>query len=501
MCNRDRQPLHSASSVINFRRPAIPYPAICFRGVLTSEHPSRSPVYLGLVSFVAALGGFLFGFDTAVISGAIGYLKAQFALTAGMEGWLVSSALIGCVVGVSAAGFTSDRFGRKPALMLSAALFFLSAVFSTIPRSFGLLVAARLLGGIGVGIASMLSPLYIAELSPARIRGRLVSLYQFAITLGILIAYFSNALWQSLSTGTSRWNIGFLDWIIHEEVWRVMFGSETVPAALFLGLLLLVPRSPRWLVSRNRDRDAVAILSRVSGPEAARVELEAIRNVVAHGSTRLRAVLEPRLRPLLVIGMVLAAASQFSGINVIIYYGPRIFAEAGFTISDALGAQVTIGITIVLFTLVAIWKVDRLGRKPLLLVGMSGTILSLALLGLLFQTGHPSGSLVVALILLFCACFSFSYGPVVWVILAEIYPVRIRGRAMSIATMTLWLSNAIVGQTFPWFLETLGPSGTFWLYALITLPVVWFVAKVVPETKGKTLEEIETALASEGQAG
>ncbi len=465
---------------------------------MSSDSPQHSSAYLGLVSFVAALGGFLFGFDTAVISGAVGYLKLQFDLTAGMEGWLVSSALIGCVVGVSFAGAASDRFGRKPTLMLSAALFFLSAVFSMIPPSLSLLVAARLVGGIGVGIASMLSPLYIAELSPARIRGRLVSLYQFAITLGILIAYFCNAFWQSLSVGTALNDVGFLNWIIHEEVWRVMFGSETVPAALFFGLLMLVPRSPRWLVSRGRDRDAMAVLSRVSGKDAARIELNAIRDVVAHGSARIRAVFEPRVRPLLVIGMVLAAASQFSGINVIIYYGPRIFAEAGFTISDALGAQVTIGVTIVLFTLVAIWKVDQLGRKPLLLTGMSGTILSLALLGLLFQAGHPSGALVVALILLFCACFSFSYGPVVWVILAEIYPVRIRGRAMSIATMTLWLSNAVVGQTFPWFLETLGASGTFWLFAAITLPVVWFVAKVVPETKGRTLEQIEVDLKSTG---
>ncbi|HUF10409.1 MAG TPA: sugar porter family MFS transporter [Rhodothermales bacterium] len=452
-----------------------------------------SSTYLGLVSFVAALGGFLFGFDTAVISGAVGYLKTQFDLTAAMEGWLVSSALIGCVLGVLAAGSFSDRFGRKPALMAAAVLFLISAVLSTVPRSFSTLVAARLVGGIGVGIASMLSPLYIAELSPPRLRGRLVSLYQFAITLGILIAYFSNAFWQGLSAGDSFRDVPFLAWILHDEVWRIMFGSETIPAAIFLGLLLWVPRSPRWLVGRGRDKEALAVLSRIGGAEAGRVELDAIRDVVSHGSERLRAVLSPSIRPLLVIGMVLAAASQFSGINVIIYYGPRVFAEAGFTMSDALGAQVTIGVTIVLFTLVAIWKVDHLGRKPLLLAGMSGTILSLAALGLLFYLGRPSGVLVVALILLFCACFSFSYGPVVWVILAEIYPVGIRGRAMSIATMTLWLSNAIVGQTFPWLLENLGASGTFWLFALITLPVVWFVAVVVPETKGKTLEELEVS--------
>jgi sugar porter (SP) family MFS transporter len=379
--------------------------------------------------------------------------------------------------------------------MTAAALFFVSAVFSAIPQTLTQLIAARLTGGVGVGIASMLSPLYIAELAPARVRGRLVSMYQFAITLGILIAYFSNALWQSVSQGSVFAGTRVLGLMVHDEIWRIMFGSETIPAALFFALLFAVPRSPRWLASHGRDDEALRVLARIGGRDEARVELDAIRNVVKLGSTKLSTLLRPGLRPLLTIGMILAAASQFSGINVIIYYGPRVFGEAGFTISDALGAQVTIGITIVLFTLVAIWKVDHLGRKPLLLTGMSGTIVSLLGLGLLFYLGEPSGILVVGFILLFCACFSFSYGPVVWVILAEIYPVQIRGRAMAVATMTLWLSNAVVGQTFPWFLETLGAAGTFWLYAGITLPVVWFVATAVPETKGKTLEQLEVDLA------
>jgi len=456
-----------------------------------SERPRAHAGYLAVVCFIAALGGFLFGFDTAVISGTVGYLKKQFALGALMEGWVVTSALIGCILGASTAGTLSDRFGRKRVLLLSAVLFLVSALACMTPESVPLLVAARLVGGLGVGVASMLSPMYISELSPAHLRGRLVALYQLAITIGILVAYFSNAALQRLAAHVLEqmpsgfWRLAFVD-----EVWRAMFGVEALPAILFLGLLLVVPESPRWLAKQGRDAEARDILSRVVGPDEAAREMVAIREAISHESGSILQLFRPGLRVALLIGILLPLFSQISGINVIIYYGPTIFEDAGFQLSESLGGQVVIGIINVTFTFVAIALVDRFGRKPLLYFGVAGLVLSLSGVGSMFFLEITSGPLLLGLFFVYIACFAFSLGPVPWIVISEIFPTRIRGRAMSVGTFTIWAGCTSVALTFPWLRENLGPAGAFWLYALLVAPALPFVWLVVPETKGRTLEEI-----------
>lgn len=449
-------------------------------------------MYLAIVCFVAAIGGFLFGFDTAVISGTVGFVKAKFALDVVMEGWFVSSALVGCVIGVIFAGKLSDSFGRKNILILSALLFWVSAVGSAVATTHFILIIARLVGGLGVGIASMLSPMYISEISPPHLRGRMVTLYQFAITIGILCAYFSNAMlveWGARFPGIE--SIAFVKWLVVDEVWRGMFGMETVPATLFIVLLFFVPESPRWLVKAGMIDKGRAVLTRVLGKAEAEREIGEITETISHEDASIGQLLKPGLRIALLIGLLLPAMSQFSGINVIIYYGPEIFNKAGFALSEALGGQVTIGIVNVLFTIVAIWKIDRMGRRPLLLFGISGVVIALVLVGLFFHLNVTAGFMLLALFLLFIACFAFSFGPVTWVVIAEIFPTRIRGRAMSIATLSLWLANVIVGQMFPWLLQNVGPAGSFWLFAALCVPAILLVWKVIPETMGKSLEEIE----------
>jgi sugar porter (SP) family MFS transporter len=446
--------------------------------------------YLAGLALVASLGGFLFGYDTAVISGTIGFVTAKFGLDAVMEGWYVSSALVGCVAGVSVAGMLSDRFGRKVALLLSALLFTVSAIGCALAGSHFSLIVYRLVGGLGVGVASMLSPLYISEISPARVRGRMVALYQLAITVGILSSYFVNAGLLSYSE-TAPPSEGLMNLVFVNEVWRGMLGTEAIPALLFLMLLLVVPESPRWLVARGKAGEARRILGRVGGSETADRQLKEIQETIAHEPETWRLILQPGIRYALVLGAVLAFLTQVSGINAIIYYGPRILEEAGFTLGDALGGQVVIGMVNVLFTFVAIWKIDKLGRRPLLIVGVSGIVASLVVVGFLFKFGVTQGPWLLAFILVFIACFAFSFGPVIWVLLSEMYPTRVRGRAMSIATLTLWVGTALVGQLVPWLLQTLGPHGTFWLFALLCAPAIYLAWKLLPETRGKTLEEIE----------
>ena len=450
-----------------------------------------SLAYLGIISFIATLGGFLFGFDTAVISGAIGLLKNQFELDAVMEGWVVSSALVGCIIGVLGAGTLSDRFGRKKMLLLSALLFFVSAIGAALPQTAGGLIVARLIGGTGIGMASMLSPMYISEFSPSHLRGRLVALYQFAITLGILCAYFSNAVLLHVSQEGSAFSGGLMHFVVIQEVWRSMFGIAVIPSALFFLLLLFVPESPRWLMKQGLYEKATRVLARVAGHKAAAAETEEIRAALSQESGSILQLLKPGLRVALLIGILLPFFSQVSGINVIIYYGPKIFKEAGFTLSEALGGAVTIGIVNVLATLIAIWKVDKVGRKPLLLWGIGGVVTTLALVGLLFFANASGGPWLLVLFLVYCACFAISLGPGVWIVISEIFPTRIRGRAMSIGTFAVWATNAVVGQTFPWLLENLGPAGTFWIFAGMCVPAIFVVWKIVPETKGKTLEQIE----------
>lgn len=451
----------------------------------SAEH--QGWIYLGLISFVATLGGLLFGYDTAVIAGAIGFLRDRFSLTPGQEGWAAASALAGCVLGAALAGTISDHLGRRRMLLIAAVLFLVSAVGTAIPPTLFWFDLFRLVGGIGVGAASMCSPMYIAEISPARIRGRMVSLNQFAIVFGMLAVYFVNYYIASL--GNQAWNV--------ETGWRWMFGSEAIPALGLLFLLLLVPESPRWLTQQGRRDEAVAVLTRINGPTQARREIAEIEVAIASESSSLGQLLQPGMRVALAIGVVLAVLQQVTGINVFLYFAPEIFKSlVGAESGAALLETIVVGAVNMLFTVVAIWTVDRWGRKPLMLVGYSGMAVCLLFLGLAayFQR---TDVWVLVFMLGYIASFALSVGPVTWVILAEIFPTRIRGRAMAIATVCLWTANLAISQTFPmldkseWLIARFQHAFPFWLYGVFCLVAIVVVRGWVPETKGRTLEEIE----------
>jgi len=446
--------------------------------------------YLFFVSFVAALGGFLFGFDTAVISGTVGFVKQQFALDAIQEGWFVAVALLGCIIGVAFSGFLADAFGRKAALFLSAIFFAVSALWCAVAPEHLSLIAARFVGGLGIGVASMLAPLYISEISIPAYRGRMVTLYQLAITIGILAAYYSNALmlsWSQSGAVQGEW----LQWIVVSEVWRGMFGVEVVPAILFFLLLFFIPQSPRWLTARGYPDRARAILARVTNEETAAREVAEIQATLKEETGSVSQLFQPGLRLALLLGVSIAVLSQLTGINVIIYYGPKIFEEAGFKVAESLDSQVIIGIMNVIATIFALWKIDQFGRKPLLLIGVIGMMVSLLCIAGVFFAGSEGSPLLVACILSYVTFFAFSFGCVTWTLLSEIYPTHIRGRAMSIATLSLWSGTFVVGQVFPWLLETVGGTGVFVLLAGMCLPAILITWRFLPETKGRTLEEIE----------
>lgn len=445
-----------------------------------------------VVCLVAALGGLLFGYDTGVINGAIGPLKAHFALDAKWTGWAMGCALVGCAIGAGAAGVLSDRFGRKRVLIISAILFFISAVGTAIPQTIAAFIFYRILGGLGVGAASICSPMYIAEISPARIRGRMVSVNQFAIVTGFLVVYFVN--YFIALGGDAAWN--------EQWGWRWMFGSEALPAFLLLVLLFFVPESPRWLTKQNRPDEALKILTRVDGAAYAQNELLEIKDAISHESGSLVQLFAPGMKIVLVIGIVLAVLQQITGINVFLYFGTEIFKKMGSGTNAALLQTVIVGAVNLGFTIIAIWTVDRLGRKPLMIIGSAGMGISLLAMGMAayFQRTELW---VLLFILGYIACFALSVGPVTWVILSEIFPTRIRGRAMAIATVCLWIANYIISQTFPmmdenaWLIEKFHHALPFWLYGVFCVVLLAFVWRVVPETKGKTLEEIEKHWLSE----
>ena len=451
---------------------------------------NRNLTYLFFVCLVTALGGFLFGFDTAVISGTVGFVKAQFALDAFEEGWFVAVALLGCIIGVAFSGILADRFGRKATLFLSALLFAASAFWCMVASEHVSLIVARFVGGLGIGVASMLAPLYISEISIPEYRGRMVTLYQFAITIGILTAYYSNALLLSWSQGGSVQG-EFLHWVVVSEVWRGMFGMGVIPAVIFFALLFFIPQSPRWLTAQGKPDKARAVLARVTNEETAAREVADIQAALKEETGSVRQLFQPGLRLALFLGVGIAVLSQLTGINVIIYYGPKIFAEAGFKVAESLDSQVIIGVTNVVATIFALWKIDHFGRRPLLLTGVIGMMIALLCIAGVFFAGSDGSPLLVVCILVYVTFFAFSFGCVTWTLLAEIYPTHIRGRAMSIATLSLWCGTFVVGQIFPWLLETLGGAGAFVLFALMCLPAIIIAWKFLPETKGKTLEEIE----------
>ncbi|MBN2024105.1 MAG: sugar porter family MFS transporter [Pirellulales bacterium] len=439
-----------------------------------------STAYVLLLASVAALGGLLFGYDTGVISGAIGYLTERFELDEVAQGWAVSNVLIGCMLGAAMAGTLSDRFGRKKVLILSACLFAVSAVTSALPRNLTEFVLARMLGGVGVGIASMLSPLYIAEVSPARIRGRLVSLNQITIIGGMLVVCVVN--WLVASPDNEAWNVA--------RGWRWMLGSETLPAAIFFAALFFVPESPRWLTQQGRRDEALAVLARVGGAEVAAAQMREIEAAIAEEGARFRELLRPGVRVALVIAVILAILQQVTGINAIMYYAPEIFKSAQVTAKISLLLTAGLQVVNLLFTLVAIRLVDQLGRKPLLLITSTAMGVSLALLAGAFSLNLPAVWIIV-LVYVYVASFGVAMGPVVWVVLAEFFPTRTRGRAMSVAIFALWVACFAVSQMVPWMFRNMGGAGTFGTYAIMCVVTFVFVALFVPETKGRTLEEIE----------
>lgn len=436
--------------------------------------------YVILISVVAALGGLLFGFDTAVISGTINFIQPYFGLSEAGLGWTVSSLLFGCIAGVFLAGKAGDHYGRKKVLMLAALLFFVSAVGSASAHSLVFFLVARILGGIAVGVASILSPMYIAELAPAKYRGTLVSLNQLAIVIGILVAFFSNYL--LVNTG--------------ENNWRWMLLVMAAPAVLLFFSLFLVPESPRWLVARNRNDDALKILIKTSGKEFALADLKEIEETLKNQEeSKFSDLLAPKIKPLLFIGIILAVFQQITGINTIMYYAPKIFANVGQSNDLALLQTILIGGTNLVFTLVAMILIDRFGRKLLIVTGSAGMMMMLTGLSVLFFTNQTSGGLVLVFIIGYIAFFAASLGPALWVVAAELFPNRLRSKGMSIAIVSLWIACTIVTIAFPIMLERLSGGLTFLIFALICLANLLYVLKYVPETKGKTLEELEKQFA------
>ena len=426
------------------------------------------------IASVTALSGFLFGFDTAIINGAIVFLRRYFHWTEVQTEFAAGSLLAGCALGAGVAGALSDRFGRKIVLLLSAVIFALSAVATGLPNGLGEFVAARVVAGVAIGIASMLAPLYIAEVSPAAIRGRLVSMNQLAIVLGILVSYLVGWAMAGLGEGSWRW----------------MFAVAAVPSVLFFGALFFVPESPRWLVKEGRHDEAAKILARLGEPPS---QLREIERAIAEESGSLRQLLEKGLRRALLVGVTLAILQQVTGINTVLYYGSIIFTEqvGAQSTSAALWANVLVGTTNLVFTVIALFTIDRLGRKVLLISAAAGMGVSLTALGFVFAVGSVTPSRALALILCYVACFSFGMGPGVWVVISELFPTRIRGRAMSLATVALWLACLLITVTFLSLVKAFTAAGAFWVYGVMCACTVWFVWKFTPETKGKNLEEIE----------
>lgn len=454
---------------------------------------TKNQAILIFICTVAALGGFLFGYDTGVINGTQFYFSKYFELSAAVKGWVVGSALIGCFLGAILSGPISRAFGRKYSLMLSALLFTISAWGSglpaLVPESVTVLVIFRLIGGLGIGIASMNAPVYIAELTPANIRGKMVTIYQMAIVLGFFIVFIVTYFIGASQDETYNLEYG----------WRVMFWSELVPCLLFFGLLFLAPKSPRWLLLKGREQEAANVLNRIHGEELARQELQEIKESIHHeGGLPLSQVFKKSIFPIVLIGSVLSILQQFTGINAVLYYGADIFEKAlGFGQEDVLAQQILLAGVNVAFTILAMFTVDTWGRRPLIITGSIGMLLGFAMLGLTLMNNQV-GIISLIGILVFIGSFAMSMGPVVWVVLSEMFPNAIRSIGMSIAVAAQWASNYVVSQSFPVVVESEMNSSEFWsgslpyfLFMVFISLIIWFTLKYIPETKGKTLEGME----------
>jgi SP family xylose:H+ symportor-like MFS transporter len=460
--------------------------------------------YLIKLTLVATLGGLLFGYDTGVISGTVGSLDSFFVIPKGLsetaasafKGFLVSSALIGCIIGGVFGGLVSKKLGRKNGLILAAILFLISAFGSAMPEMFigtlgeldhtfsTVFIVYRIIGGIGVGLASMLSPLYIAEIAPAKSRGKLVSFNQLAIVGGFMIVYFVN-YFISRSGGSDEW--------LNTIGWRWMFASEVIPAGLFLGLLFFVPDTPRSLMLRNKPEEALKVLVKVNGEEEGNrvlAEIEASMNDRTSGHILSFGWL------VIIIGVLISVFQQFVGINVVLYYAPEIFKTIASGTDSALFMTIIVGVVNFLFTIIAVKTVDKYGRKPLMVIGAAGMAVAMLSLGFVFFSG-ATGYLALFCMMLYVASFAMSWGPVAWVLLAEIFPNKIRGKALAIAVAAQWISNYLVSLTFPMMNDNSYLTGLFnhgfayWGYGIMSVLAMLFILKYVPETKGKTLEEME----------
>jgi MFS transporter, SP family, galactose:H+ symporter len=440
--------------------------------------------FVNTAAAITATGGLLFGYDTGVISGALLFIRQDFApLSPFLEGIIVSFLLVGAVVGALSGGPLSDRVGRRPTTLLAAVIFGVGALAVAFAPGVGFIIFGRFLLGLGVGLASMIVPLYIAEIAPADRRGALVSLNQLMITIGILLSYIVGVIFAPI------------------EGWRYMFAVALVPA-LVLGIgMFMLPESPRWLFEHGRLDKARAVLGRSRSPEEVDLELREMEEIKSleqeQACVSYKELLAPYVRPTLVIGIGLAIFQQITGINTVIYYAPTILQGVGFSEGGAIAATaVGVGLVNVGFTILTVRIIDRAGRRPLLIIGLIGMVVSLVLLGVVFSLDSTSGAaglLATICLGLYIASFAISLGPVFWLMISEIYPLRIRGTAMSVASIANWGSNFLVALTFPVLLATLGGAGSFWLFAALGIWAWFFVYFRVPETKGRTLEEIEAS--------
>ena len=452
--------------------------------------------YLIFLSVVAALGGSLFGYDTAVISGTIAQVTQLFQLDALQQGWYVGCALVGSIVGVLFAGILSDKLGRKLTMVISAVLFSTSALGCALSADFAQLVVYRIIGGVGIGVVSIVSPLYISELAVAQYRGRLVSLYQLAVTVGFLGAYLVNYQLLAWAESGTQLSVDWLNKIFITEVWRGMLGMETLPAILFFIIIFFIPESPRWLIVRGKELKAVNILEKIyNSITEAKSQLNETKSVLtSETKSEWSLLMKPGIFKAVIIGVCIAILGQFMGVNAVLYYGPSIFENAGLSGGDSLFYQVLVGLVNTLTTILALVIIDKVGRKKLVYYGVSGMVVSLILIGLYFLFGDSLGvsSLFLLVFFLFYVfCCAVSICAVVFVLLSEMYPTKVRGLAMSIAGFALWIGTYLIGQLTPWMLQNLTPAGTFFLFALMCVPYMLIVWKLVPETTGKSLEEIE----------
>jgi sugar porter (SP) family MFS transporter len=440
---------------------------------MTEENLQPKKNFIFLISFISAMGGYLFGFDFAVIAGALPFLRDAFSLGSWEEGFLTGSLGLGCIVGCIITGVYADKYGRKPCLLVAALIFAVSSMAMGLAQNFSFFVSMRFIAGIGVGMASLLSPLYIAEVSPANVRGRNVSLNQLTIVIGILVTNLVNYKLSSLGP----------------DSWRWMFGSGVIPAMLFFVGILWLPESPRWLIGVGRIRDAEKIMLKMMNSQLVRSSVETIRTTSHTGGNAIR-LSDPSIRAALIMGISLAVFQQFCGINVVFNYTSTIFETVGADLDRQLFETIAIGTVNLVFTLLAMWQVDKLGRRPLMLIGSMGLAIVYIILSVLLQHQYSAGWISV-FVLCAIALYASSLAPVTWVLISEIFPNKIRGRATSLAIIFLWSAYFILVFTFPPLVEKLGTSGAFYLYSAICLIGYFFIKMKVKETKGQTLEQLE----------